>query len=214
MWEKSVPSHKVIQKEEKFENKIGKILLSEQPFGLLLCKGTLACTATLTETCILPPQVKELLKEFDDIFSKEGPIGHPPFRGIEHQINLVLGASLPNRPTYRTNPEETKEIESQVQDLLEKGWVQKSLSPCVVPVLLVTKKDGKWRMCCDYRAINNITIKYRHPIPRLDDMLDELHGFTIFLTLILKVDITKLELKKVMSGKSLLKPNLDYMSCL
>jgi len=80
------------------------------------------------------------LKEFDDIFSNEGPIGLLPFRGIEHQIDLVQGASLPNRLAYRTNSEETKEIESQVQDLLEKGWVQKSLSPCVVPVLLVQKK--------------------------------------------------------------------------
>ena len=113
-WEKSVPSHKVIQKEEKFENKIGKILLFEQPSGLLLCKGTLACTTTLTETCILPPQVKELLKEFDDIFSKECPSGLPSCRGIKHQIDLVLGAYLPNRPAYRTNLEETKEIESQV----------------------------------------------------------------------------------------------------
>ena len=77
-----------------------------------------------------------------DIFPKEGPIGLPPFRGIEHQIDLVPGASLPNRAAYRTNPQETKEIESQVQELLEKGWVQKSLSPCVVFVLLVPKKDG------------------------------------------------------------------------
>ena len=66
------------------------------------------------ETMTLPPQVKDLLKEFDDIFSKEGPIGLPPFRGIEHQIDLVLGVSLPNSSVYRTNPKETKEIESQV----------------------------------------------------------------------------------------------------
>ena len=136
-WEKSVPSHKVNQQEEKVENTFENMLLVEQPSSFLICKGTLACTATLLETCVLPPQVKELLKEFDDIFSKEGLIGLPPFRGIEHQIDLVSGAN-------RTNPEETKEIESQVQDLLEKGWVQKSLSPCVVPVLLVPKKDGKW----------------------------------------------------------------------
>jgi len=116
-WEKSVPFHKVIQKEEdKFE----KILLSEQPSSLLFCKGILTCIATLTETCVLPPQVKDLLKEFDEIFSKEDRNGLPPFRGIAHQIDLVPGASLPNRPTYRANLEETKEIESQVQDLLDK----------------------------------------------------------------------------------------------
>ena len=140
-WEKSIPFHKVIQQEERIENTFENMLLVEQPSSLLICKGTLTCTATLVETCVLPPQVKELLKEFDDIFSKEGPIGLPPFRGIEHQIDLVPGASLPNRPTYRTNPEETKEIESQVQDLLVKGWVQKSLRPCVVLVLLVPKKN-------------------------------------------------------------------------
>jgi len=65
--------------------------------------------------------IKELLKEFDDVFPKEGPMELPPFRGIEHQIDLVLGASLPNRPAYRTNPGETKEIKTQVQDLLDKG---------------------------------------------------------------------------------------------
>jgi len=70
-------------------------------------------------------------------------MGLPLFRGIEHQIDLASGASLPNRLTYRTNLEESKEIESQVQELLEKGWVQKSLSPCVVPILLVPKKDDK-----------------------------------------------------------------------
>jgi hypothetical protein len=92
---------------------------------------------------------------------------------------------LSNRAPYRTNPEETKEIQRQVQDLLDKGYVCESLSPCVVPVILVPKKDGSWRMCVDYRAINNITIRYRHPIPRLDDMLDDLSGVVVFF----KVDL-------------------------
>ena len=136
------------------------------------------------------------MKEFENIFLKEGPVGLPPFKGIEHQINLVHGASLPNRPAYRTNPQETKEIKSQVQELLEKGWVQKSLSPCVVPVLLVPKKDGKWRMCCDCRAINNITIKYRHPIHKLDDMLDQLHGSLMFSKIDLKSGYHQIRIKE------------------
>jgi len=87
-------------------------------------------TATIPTFENLPPKVQELLHEFSDIFPKEIPPGIPPLRGMEHQIDLVPGASLPNRLAYRTNPHETKEIESQVKELLEKGWVQESLTPC------------------------------------------------------------------------------------
>ena len=101
--------------------------------------------------------VSNVLQDFGDVFPAEIPSGLPPLKGIEHQIDLIPGASLPNRAPYRTNPQETKEIQKQVQELLDKGYIRISLSPCVVPVILVTKKDGTWRMCVDCRAINNIT---------------------------------------------------------
>jgi len=133
----------------------------------------------------LPSVVFNVLQEYEDVFPDEVPPGLPPKRGIEHQIDLVPGASLPNRAAYYTNLEETKEIQQQVEELIKKGYVQESLSPCVVPILLVPKKDGSWRMCVDCRAINNITIRYRHPIPRLDECLMNL----VVLSFSQKIDL-------------------------
>ena len=93
-----------------------------------------------------------------DVFPQDVPPGLPPIRGIEHQIDLIPGASLPNRVPYCTNPEETKEIQRQIQELLDKGHIRESLSPCDVPIILVPKKDGSSRMCTNCRAINNIII--------------------------------------------------------
>ena len=99
---------------------------------------------------------------------------------VELSIKLIWCPSLPNRLAYRCNLEEAKEIQRQVGGPLEKGYVRESLSPCFVPTLLVPKKDGTMRMCMDSRAINKITVKFRFPIPRLDDLHDELHGTALF----------------------------------
>ncbi|XP_019082698.1 PREDICTED: uncharacterized protein LOC104704959 [Camelina sativa] len=149
-----------------------------------------------TEQDAVPAMIRPLLRRYQDVFPDELPHGLPPLRGIEHQIDLVPGAQLPNRPAYRVNPEEAKELERQVSELMEQGYVRESLSPCAVPVLLVPKKDGTWRMCVDCRAVNNITIKYRHPIPRLDDMLDELSGSTIFSKIDLKSGYHQVRMKE------------------
>jgi hypothetical protein len=144
----------------------------------LVCKNALY---SIDDTSItLPSNVANLLEEYMDVFPSKIPPGLPPVRDIEHKIDLILGASLPNHAAYRTNAEETKEIRRQIQDLLERRYICESLSHCYVSVILVPKKDGTWRMCVDCRAIHNITIQYRYPVPRLYDMLDEISGSIVF----------------------------------
>jgi len=126
------------------------------------------------------PIAKSLLEWFSHVFLEEIPSGLSPTRDIHHHINLIPGSILPNKPAYRMNPKDTSEIQKQVEELMAKGLVRESLSPCAVPALLVRKKDGSMCMCIDSRAINKITIKYRYPIPRLEDMLDELHGLRVY----------------------------------
>jgi hypothetical protein len=157
---------------------IHELIASTSVAYALVCKDALISLQDMQHS--LPPIVANVLQEYSDVFPSEIPAGLPHIRGIEHQIDLIPGASLPNRAPYRTNLEETKEIQRQVQELLDKDYVRESLSPCDVPIILVPKKDGTWRMCVDCRAINNITILYRHPIPRLDDMVDELSGAIVF----------------------------------
>ena len=132
-------------------------------------------------------EAKSYLKQYQDCFSDELPSELPPVRNEDdHKIDLIPGTAPPNRPPYRVSRAQQEEIMTQVQELLEKGLVRPSSSPFCSPVLLVQKKDGTYRMCVDYRALNKSTIKNRFPVPRIEDIFDKLQGSSYFSRIDLK----------------------------
>ncbi|GKF30373.1 hypothetical protein Tco_0100171 [Tanacetum coccineum] len=106
--------------------------------------------------------------------------GLPPARLVEFQIDLIPGAAPVARAPYRLAPSELKELSKQLQELSDKGFIRPSSSPWGAPVLFVNKKDGSFKMCIDYRELNKLTVKNRYPIPRIDDLFDQLQGSSIY----------------------------------
>nr|KYP41582.1 Transposon Ty3-I Gag-Pol polyprotein [Cajanus cajan] len=117
--------------------------------------------------------------DFSDVFSDDMS-SLPPRREVEFSIDLVPGTGPISIAPYRMSPVELVELKKQIEDLLEKGFVRPSVSPWGAPVLLVKKKDGSMRLCVDYRQLNKVTIKNKYPLPRIDDLMDQLVGACVF----------------------------------
>ena len=123
------------------------------------------------------------LEEFSDLFAQQLPKGRPPKRSVEFEINTVEGVVPPNKPPYRLSPKDHDELQAQIDDLLAQGHIRPLQSPDGALVSFVPKKDGRWRMCVDYRALNKQTIYERYLLPRIDDLLDILGKARHFTTL-------------------------------
>jgi hypothetical protein len=132
----------------------------------------------------LKSDLYEVVNPYNEMFKE--PKGLPPKRGIQHEIQLQQDSPLPNIGMYRMSVMENAEIKKQIQELLDKGVIVPSSSPCGSPIVLVPKKDGTWRMCVDFRALNKITVKNRYPLPRIDDLLDQLKYAKYFTKLDLR----------------------------
>ncbi|GKC05331.1 retrotransposon protein, putative, ty3-gypsy subclass [Tanacetum coccineum] len=104
----------------------------------------------------------------------------PPDRQVKFIIDLVPGAAPIAQTPYRLAPTEMQELMKQLQDLLDKGFIRPSSSPCGAPILFVKKEDGSMRMCVDYRELNKVTVKNRYSLPRIDDLFDQLQGANYF----------------------------------
>ena len=120
-----------------------------------------------------------MIKEFPDVFPEELP-GLPPEREVDLSIEVVQGMTPISRAPYRMVPTELKEMKTQLQELLDKGFVRPSVSPWGAPVLFVKKKDDTLRMCIDYHQINKVTIKNKYPLRRIEDLFDQLKGVSVF----------------------------------
>ncbi|GJR23018.1 putative reverse transcriptase domain-containing protein [Tanacetum coccineum] len=119
------------------------------------------------------------VRDFPEVFPND-LTGLPPVREIEFRIDLIPGALPVVKSPYRLAPSEMQELSNQLKDLQEKGFIRPSHSPWGAPVLFVKKKDGALRMCIDYRELNKLTIKNRYPLPRIDDLFDQLQGACCF----------------------------------
>jgi hypothetical protein len=140
------------------------------------------CVCSIQETNILsvPSEVQELITNYDHLFAS--PTELPPARSADHQINLMPGAQPVRVRPYHYSPIQKTEIENQVKEMLANGVVRNSTSSFASPVLLVGK-DGTWRFCVDYRHLNAMTLKHKHPMPVVEELLDELSGATVFTKL-------------------------------
>ncbi|GKA65598.1 hypothetical protein Tco_0765305 [Tanacetum coccineum] len=136
-----------------------------------------------------------VIRDFLKVFPEELP-GLPPSRQVEFQIDLVPRDAPIARARYRLSPSEMRELSIQLQELLEKGFIRPSSSPWGASVLFVKKKDGSFRMCIVYRELNKLTIKNRYPLPRINDLFDQLQGSSLYSRSICDQDITSYALKK------------------
>ena len=140
-------------------------------------------TTDTTETAALhhpDPAVAALLQQYKDVFPAKHLPGLPPERHTAHTIPLLPGTTPMCRPMFRYSHLELEEMQRQVKELLALGLIEPSHSPYGAPVLFVKKKNGTFRMAIDYRALNAATVKSKYPLPRIDDILDKLHGAQFF----------------------------------
>ena len=162
----------------------------------LLRQGCEAYLAHVVDTKKETPILDDIpvVREFPDVFPEELP-GLSPDREIEFSIDLIPGVEQVSKAPYRMAPVEMKELAKQLQELLDKAVIRPSVSPWGAPVLFVKKKDGSMRLCIDYRELNKLTIKNKYPLPRIDDLFDQLKGACYFSKIDLRSGYHQLKIK-------------------
>jgi hypothetical protein len=169
-----------------------------------------------TETMVNQLEEKSLehiriVCEYLDVFPEELP-GMPPNRDIEFSIELLPRTAPISKRAYRIDVKDLIELKKQIEELLEKGFIRPSSSPWGAPVLFVNKKDGSRRMCVDYRSLNEVTIKNKYPLPRIEDLFDQMRGATVFSKIDLRSGYHQLKIQTEDIPKTAFTKDMDYMS--
>ena len=163
------------------------------------CQGQLAgwlASLTLEDEERLDLDLPRVVCEYVDVFPDELP-GLPPQRVVDFSIKLHPGTSPISMTSHRMAPVELQELRVQLQELLDKGFIRPSTSPWGAPVLFEKKKDKTLRLCIDYRQLNRVTIKNRYPLPRIDDLFDQLRGARVYSKIGLRTGYHQLRVKEI-----------------
>ncbi|KAL4011868.1 hypothetical protein IC575_028932 [Cucumis melo] len=171
-------------------------VISAMRASKLLSQGTWSILASVVDTIEVDVSLSSepVVRNYPDAFPEELP-GLPTHREVEFAIDLEPGTVPISRAPYRMAPAELKELKVLLQELPDKGFIRPSVSPWGAPVLFVKKKDGSMRLCIDYRELNKVTVKNRYPLPRIDDLFDQLQGATMFSKIDLRSGYHQLRIK-------------------
>ena len=172
-------------------------LISTISARCLLQKGCKGYLAHVFDTCSSEVGLEDVpvVRDFPDVFPDDLP-GLPPERDIDFPIDLVPGTAPISLPPYRMAPAKLKELKTQLQELVDRGFIRPSILPWGAPVLFVKKKDDTWRLCIDYRQLNKVTIRNRYPLPRIDDLFDQLQGARVFSKIDLRSGYHQLRIRE------------------
>ena len=165
---------------------IAPILINAMTASKMLRKGCQGYLAFVVDRRQEGTQLENIpiVKEFPDVFPDD-ILGLPPDKEIEFTIDLIPGTDPISIPPYRMAPAELRELKAQLEELLSKGFIRPSISPWGALVLFVKKKDGSLRLCIDYRRLNRVTIRNQYPLPRIDELFDQLQGSRVYF----KIDL-------------------------
>ncbi|KAJ4961944.1 hypothetical protein NE237_021854 [Protea cynaroides] len=173
-----------------------KLILSALKAKRCLEKGGVGYLVSLVDITAESQKMEDIyvVREFPDVFLEDLP-GLPSDRATEFMIDLMPGSAPVSKAPYRMAPTELKELKTQLHELLDKGFIRPSISPWGAPILFVKKKDESVRLCIDYRDLNKLTIKNRYPLPRIDDLFDQLQGAKVFSKIDLQSGYHQLKIK-------------------